>query len=452
MATRRLLILILVGVAALLMVFTLSTGSRGVAVEHEELGNASTVYASDLILPSDAVSCSSATTFTQGFTVYQPIVFKDYRECLRMIRLEADYIMASQYINTADSAHGAINNVYGRPTWVVPSENAMAILGLVVASEVLSDAAYLNRAQLAANYLTRVQNLDGAWYDQYSYTHPVELSKSPRQTAEVMTALHKLGYDHNRYSAMKKGAQYLLDCQNVANKSGKDDGLLGGGKNAQGQYQNWRWTHDNAYAYWALKAAESWAIREGENSLASTYNFSAQRIIEGINIYLYEPNTGVWHIAIDANGNPQWISHPENLPSWIQYAPQLLDLPTHGVNSPIVGEWIHNSFQQSDGSCTGYDWENGERSTRKYPGLSFQAALCWFDVGQYMYANAAVKWAKAKGLWQTNPDANGITGGWIDWVEVEPVAGKKAGEWQRFIDTSFYAIASFNGGYNFRIP
>jgi hypothetical protein len=44
-----------------------------------------------------------------------------------------------------------------------------------------------------------------------------------------------------------------------------------------------------------------------------------------------------------------------------------------------------------------------------------------------------------------------VAGGWIDWVELEPTVGRQADRWQRFIDTSFYAIAAFNGGYDFRV-
>ena len=51
-------------------------------------------------------------------------------------------------------------------------------------------------------------------------------------------ALHRLGYDHNRYAAMKHGAEYLFACQDVANKGGADDGLLGGGKDANGQWRH----------------------------------------------------------------------------------------------------------------------------------------------------------------------------------------------------------------------
>ncbi len=460
MKIRRLSMLVVVIGAALLVMLTLSAGLYGVGESRTELvapNEVSTAHAAGLaLLPKMANSSpASSITFTLAFTAYLPTVCKDYRDCMQLTKLEADYITTCQYISSGAPAQGAINNVFGAPTWVVPSENAMAILGLKMASEILSDTSYMNRAQLAADYLIRIQALDGSWYNQYSYVTPVDLNRSPRQTAEVMMALYKLGYDHNRYSAMTKGAQYLMECQKVSNKGGIDDGLLGGGKNAQGQYQSWRWTHDNAYAYWALRAAASWATEAGDISLASMYALSAQRIITGINIYLYDPSVGVWHMAVDANGNPQWDAcHSANLPGWIQYSPQMLDLPANGANSPRVGEWIHNAFQQGDGSVIGYEAEpnSGECTTRKYPGLSFQAAMSWVDTSHVSYTNSAFEWAQASGLWQTATDTNGIAGGWIDWIEVAPNSGKQADEWQRFIDTSFYAIATCNGGYDFGLP
>ncbi|KAF5432198.1 hypothetical protein C5S39_04145 [Candidatus Methanophagaceae archaeon] len=580
------------------------------------------------------------------------------------IATEADYILSGQYAKHQQHlAYGAINNVYGDPTWVVPCENAMAILGLIVASEVLNNESYLEQAQLSADYLIKTQNTsDGAWYDKYSYRynldenavnwgnytdgeglptwvienvatpsidgnslrcsitggdpysnvhcyrefpsdqnatvfnlslsflfsptttfnnqnsivqalefsmskwhqskryefalqwenveqnvgdgapqwrywnphHPdkwvnlgisdtlegeqwhsftmegeiineqvhyrrftidqqshnlditvppnstsgeddrlsvaiqldgnsredpydvfidqvsleyTDRAKSPRQTAEVMMALYKLGYDHDRYNAMRNGAQYLMACQKVENKRGNDDGLVCGGKDANGQYHDWRWTHDNAYAYWALKAAETWAIIKGDISFASECANSSQRIIEGINTHLYDPATGVWHMAIDETGKSQWEPHLNNLSSWIQYAPQMLDLPVNGVNSAAVGEWIYNTFQQEEGSCIGYYWdkESDELKIRKYPGFGFQAALSWFDTGHAYYAETAILWAENSGLWNTTP------GGWIDWVEIEPDEGREAECWQKFIDTSFYAIACWNGGYDFGV-
>lgn len=132
------------------------------------------------------------------------------------VRLEADYILSCQYLESKSPAYGAINNVFGNPTWIVPGENAIAILGLVAACELTGETLYLQRAQLAAEYLVRVQDAaSGAWYDQYSFAEHVTNAQSLRQTAEVMMALDRLGYDPARYDAMQHAARFLLDNQNT---------------------------------------------------------------------------------------------------------------------------------------------------------------------------------------------------------------------------------------------
>ncbi|UCB56525.1 MAG: right-handed parallel beta-helix repeat-containing protein [Candidatus Omnitrophota bacterium] len=363
-----------------------------------------------------------------------------------LVKTEADYILKCQFMEQADSAYGCINNVYGSPTWIVPRENAMAILGLIMASDILEDTSYLERAQLAADYLISIQQEDdGAWCDQYSYSEVVDWAKSPTQTAEVMIAFYKLGYREDRYDSMKKGAGYLISCQELENKGGNDDGLLGGGKDASGIYRFWRWASDNAYAYQALKAAQKWAMIKGDTDFSEVCDYAAKRIIEGIDEYLYidDPESsdfGVWHGKIDENGIPK----DPGLHEWINYAPQMLDLPCRGVNSEEVGEWIHNTLQKEDGAVV---WNDGAEENRKSPGFSFQASLCWLDIGQESYLNSALTWAKESGLWQTVPDGNGITGSWIDWTE----DGVNADWWLRFIDTSFYSIAAYNGGYDFNV-
>jgi hypothetical protein len=377
------------------------------------------------------------------------------------IRMEADYILACQYTGPGP-AYGAINNVYGPPTYVKPGENGMAILGLDLATQRLDDPVYRARAQDAANYLVRVQQTDGAWCDQYNYENCSPdndgRAKSPRHTAEMMMALHRLGYDPNRYAAMKHGAEYLLACQDPDNKGGNDDGLLGGGKDAHGQWRTWRWTHDNAYAYWALMAAQHWAAIEGDIAFHDQAAASAQRVLQGMNQYLKDPASPVWFIAVDENDIPLKNPHlpclpatDPDYPSWIQYSPQMLEVPLTGLNSPSVGNWIYQNFTPADGSCVGclgYTCDP-DRRLRKYPGFAFQAALSWFDTGHPDYANAAIAWAETSGLWQTTPDPNGITGGFIDWIEIQPVPGLTARVWERYIDTSFYAIASWNNGYDF---
>lgn len=373
-------------------------------------------------------------------------------EILDRVRSEADYILSCQYLGS--SGYGAINNVSGFPTWVVPRENAMAILGLILSADRLNVNLYLERAQIAVDYLVRVQQADGAWCNQYGYDTPGDinnpdnkeaLAKSPTQTAEVMIAFHKLGYKAERYNAMKKGARYLMECQKVSNKYGRDDGLICAGKDDKGEFRRWRWVTDNSYGYQALKAAENWAMIYGEESFAIECAGAAQKIINGLDNYMY--NGTVWYVAIDENGTPQ--DNPDlpqpykYLPHWASYAPQMMDVPAKGVNSAVVGEWIKDSFQQANGSCVGYQYETESLKTRAYPGLSFQAALCWYDLGRNTDAENAKDWAyNISGL-------KYYYGGWIDWVELNPNAGLKADEWMRFIDTSFYAIAALCGGYDF---
>ncbi len=386
------------------------------------------------------------------------------------VRAEADYILACQYDNAGNNADGAINNVTGAPTWVVPRENGLAILGLIKAAELLGDQSYLDEAQRAADYLVRVQDIDnqlnppfnkndGAWYNQYSFDQPHDnIAKSPLATAEVMLAFHKLGFnaaDAARKDAMRHGAEFLLTTQDVANKGGIDDGLLGAGKSAGNVYEKWRWASDNSFGYLALRAAEKWAVLSGETANAERYHAAANQIIVGINSVLHitnplDPNYKLWHYAVDENHNPQ----TEKGRNWINYAPQMLDIPAMGVGDNAVGEWIHTHLQKGDGSVVWADTNNSENPDderkMKSPGYSFQASLSWFDLGQTGYAALAKNWALNSGLWQYPNSCDAAAGGWIDWVNNENGTGAQC--WERFIDTSFYAITTFTGGYDFDIP
>lgn len=368
-----------------------------------------------------------------------------------LVKKEAEYILQCQFMEHNDSAYGALNNIFGKPTWVVPRENALALLGLVYAWGVLKDPLYIERAELAAEYLLKVQSEDGAWYNQYSYVTPGDpnnpqnteaLAKSPTQTAEVMLALNRLGYRPLRYEAMKRAAKYLISCQ----KQGGNGYLLGGGKDADGSYRFWRWASDNAFSYQALKVAQLWALTKRQVGFSKVCAQAAERIIKGINKWLYirdskSADYGVWHRVIDEKNIPVEPNHHD----WINYAPQMLDLAAEGVNNPRVGEWIKRNLQQSDGACV---WDDADFKTRKSPGYSFQAVLCWRDLQQQAYYENALDWAQESGLWQITADGNGAAGGWIDWVEENT---QKANWWERFIDTSFYAITAYSTGYNFQV-
>ncbi|MDD5432832.1 MAG: terpene cyclase/mutase family protein [Candidatus Omnitrophica bacterium] len=356
------------------------------------------------------------------------------------IKLEADYILSCQFNNSSNDAYGAINNVFGNPTWVVPGENAVAIMGLSTASKVLNDPVYVNKANLAADYLVRVQDNDGAWFDQYDYANSVSgAGKSLRHTAEVVMAFDKLGFNAARYDSIKKASQFIIDCQNPINKGGIDDGLVGGGKEADGSYRSWRWTSDNAYAYQALKTAANWAQQSGDHADAANFNNAASRVLDGINNKLAASGNH-WVRVVDSSGN---VVSSEDRSDWISYAPLMLDLPVQGVNPSDAGDWIHNNLQKLDGAVV---WDDASFSERKSPGYSFQAMLVWLDTAQSGYSDVALNWAENSGLWQKVVDSNGVVGGWVDWVE----QGNKPDDWQRFIDTSAYYIMVKNGGYDFK--
>ncbi len=364
---------------------------------------------------------------------------------------EAAYILKCQFTDETSPAFGAINNIYGSPTWVVPRENAMAILGLLLAGDILENETYRQKAELAADYLVKVQDKDGAWFDQYNYDQPGSgsaedreaLAKSPTQTAEVMIAFYKLGFRPERYLSMKKGAGYLMSCQ----RKGGNGYLLGGGKDKDGQYRFWRWASDNSYAYQALKAAEVWALTQNDFRFSRSCSNAARKIIKGINENLYiknpfDPDYGVWYRAVDDKNQP---IDPQSH-DWINYAPQMLNVPCLGANQPRVGKWISKKFQQGDGSCV---WDDYSYSLRQSPGYSFQAVLCWRKLSQPEFYIPALNWALDSGLWVVDPDQNSVPGGWIDWREIK--TKEESNQWERFIDTSFYSIAAYNGGYDFSV-
>lgn len=386
-----------------------------------------------------AVACSGS----EPPPAQSPISSLKDLDTKQLTKLEAEYILSCQYLNPQNSSHGIINNVYGALTWVVPRENGLAILGLVEAARILGSQKYLDRANLAADALIGLQDpRDGAWYDQYDHNQPYKegLSKSPTQTGEVLMALAKLGPRQDRFEAMKNGANFLLACADRVNKKGNDDGLLGGGKDPDGQFRSLRWTSDNSFAYHGLKSASAWASIYQDVEFAQTCEKGAQAILDGVNRVLRDRTEGVWFRAVDGSGRPDQPS----LFEWINYAPQMLNLPADGVGTAAVGEWIHKNLQREDGACV---WDNSRYRNRKSPGFSFQASLAWLSLNQKGYSNSALDWALKSGLWQRETDSNGVKGGWVDWEE----DGNKAPFWQRFIDTSFYAIAVYNGGYNFKI-
>ncbi len=370
-----------------------------------------------------------------------------------LVKIEADYILRCQASDPEDPSYGAINRRAGRPECVVPAENALAILGLLKAEEIYPGNGYAQNAVSTAAYLVRVQDADGAWYNQYHWTEPGDLagseqslSKSPYQTAMVVIGLYNAGFDSERYSAVKKAALYLISCQG----RGGNGLLVGGGKDASGNYSAYRFSSDNAAAYQALKAAETWALTAGEIRNALYYSRAARRILEGIDGILYvadksDPDFGVWRRCVDGSDMPV----EPGFHDWLNYCPQLFDVPARGVNEPVVGDWIYRTLRDGSGAC--FRDDSGGRY-RLSPSASFKASLCWMDTGRAEYMIDALNWALDSGLWLTGPVCDAVAGGWLDWktsgVESSQTSADCA---DRFIESSFYAISAYNGGYDFNV-
>ena len=326
--------------------------------------------------------------------------------------IEFQHILNCQVSDPADPAYGAINDVWGEPTWVVPGEMAVAAL-------VLKAGGYLTQAKAAADYLVKVQNTDGSWCNQYDHLTAVDKNKFTRHTAQVMMLLGTIG---GYSTALSKANTWLASMQDPKVKTGVDDGLVCGGKSSTGGTYTDRWVSDNSFAVRAFKIAG--------NSVA------ANKVVNGINTYLV--NGDHWYQRITSQGRKS-----DGDFGWINWAPAFMNLAGDGVTYPPgLADGIRSRLQVATGTHKGAVYENA-KSTKLMPGIGFQASIAWNALGKSAYSAEHTAWAEnVSGLWVTTVDANGDIGGWIDW---RTTSGQKAEWWQRFIDTSAYYIMTVNG-------
>ena len=213
------------------------------------------------ILTPNGVNPSHAIALLHPvFTVYLPITFKNFRDCSQLARLEADYILACQDTSPTDPAYGAINNVYGAPTWVVPSEVAMATLGLNAASDILNDPRYGVEPNWPLTTSLRCNNLT-ALGTTNTVMHLPSIqslrSRTPAQNRLVKlprSCLRCTSWTTTPTDTMPWKTA-LSTCWTAKIWSTKAVIMMVYWEpaNPQGQFQSWRWMHDNAYAYWALR-------------------------------------------------------------------------------------------------------------------------------------------------------------------------------------------------------
>ncbi|MEK7476813.1 MAG: hypothetical protein AAB152_14420 [Candidatus Coatesbacteria bacterium] len=327
--------------------------------------------------------------------------------------IEFQHLRACQYLSATDPADGAINDLWGGPTWVVPGEMA-------VAGWVLARGGFGAEAAAAASYLARIQNADGSWCNQYSGTVAVDSGRYARHTAQAVFFLAAAG---GHAAAIAAGTAWLAALQDPAVKQGSDDGLVCGGYDGTGAVLTDRWTSDNAFAVLAFDVAGDGARRD--------------RIVAALNALL---RTGDhWVRSIDKNGVTS-----DGTFGWINFAPAFLDLRYRGVAYPSgLASGIRARIQESAGVNAGAVREFAD-GPKYMPGIGFQASLAWASAGDPAAAQAHTAWAETtSGLWQSAADANGDAGGWIDWSYT--AGGGTANWWERFVDTSAYAIMVAKG-------
>lgn len=361
--------------------------------------------------------------------------------------VQADYIISTQYHQSGNNANGALNNIVGEPTQWVPVNNALSILALLETYSSTSNNVYWQAARDAVLNLLRNQDEEGGWADSYNYSSETNPTKSALNTASSIVAISKFGYDPTLYEDIVLAADYLLSLQNIQNKTGNDDGLICKGLASDGNYITDRWVLDNAWAYHAFVAAANWASNQNDIVKSIAYNTAAQNIIQGINSYM--KNGDVWEAIIDANGNPKCNPDVPSqycaFPTWMDYAPQIFDLPVNGLNDISVGEYIEDEFLHGSNGIIGFANSNGQLSSRLYPRHAFYALLSWQDIGSNRNITATLAWTNNTSL------KNSTDGGWIDWFELSPNNGNTPQDSERIIDTSALAIL-FYSGYNFNFP
>lgn len=224
-----------------------------------------------------------------------------------------------------------------------------------------------------------------------------------------LAALHARGF--GSFSGVLKRARSWLIARLNPN------GLLTGGDNPD------FWLSDNAYAVVAWHRLGEFARRDAA--------------VRAINQYYLAGDC--WHHMLRSSD----MSPGQGQFGWVHFAPAMLGLKSFGVKYPdSLAVRMRNALVVGQGPDAGAVLD-AEGSSKRMPGIGFQASLAWRDLGAQKLADSHRLWAESKsGLWQTSPDDNGISGGWVDWKLAD---GTTAPVSQRFIDSSAYYLMVVRG-------
>lgn len=393
-------------------------------------------------------------------------------------------ITEANYILSCQAPSGAINNVFGDPTWVKPRENGTAAVGLMEAYSATNNSAYKDGALKCLDYLKGRQEADGGWSAHYNemINARVDRATTPSEAGSVIMAMYKaksLGWEdpaHQYYESAKAAGAFIIEC---ITQAGGSTGLAGAGKDyntstpttsdERGAYKwsDWCWVSDNSYAYLGLLSLREWAVQNGDYDFARTCNQYLVGIYTGINAYLKNPSNAVWYPVVDSNGN--LVSHSNKVEA-LCYYPQKYDIPVPQYRSENIAQWMVSNLQVTDTSVSvprGYGafiWRDAEGGDGYHPyrrsqGYSMEAWLALVDIPGAVALDARTR---AQAWWESPDNTNGIItvaapvsyqlwdviyGGIRDWYD--PDTETVASPADKFIDTSANCIHVYRGGYDY---
>lgn len=220
------------------------------------------------------------------------------------------------------------------------------------------------------------------------------------------------------------------------------------------------WTIDRSYAVAAFRAFSHWASAVGDTGTATFYNNQANTVAGLLTSaqdtgiwgdyfdYIDGGGHGVYNGGIDQTGfSPYEFSardpgeaYAKKLADWWESGQAYNGTFLTVQSGPYAGG-VHQWVPQS-----GTD-------TKAYPGSALQLADAEWKIARatgnyhdlygaawrhYNFAMSALGSSSGSGCWVNNTSVDGVVGGFVDWVDT--ASGARPVSWQRFVDTSAYAI------------
>ncbi|WP_434384776.1 hypothetical protein [Melittangium boletus] len=264
-------------------------------------------------------------------------------------------------------------------------------------------------------------------------------------TAEVLIAMRKYclyspngdraNYQSQEYALAQQMAQYV-------------DAHLGS------------WTVDRSYAVAAFRAFSHWATAVGDAGTA-TYYANRANTLAGWLVAAQDPGAwGNYFAYLDGGGKGVYNGGVDQT-GFAPYEFSARD-PGEAYAKKLADWWETGTAYNNEplsiasGRYAGgvHQWTPAVgRDTKVYPGSALQLADAEWKIARatgnyhdlyaaawkhYNFALSALGAGTGSGCWVNNGSVDGVVGGFVDWVDT--ANGARPAAWQRFVDTSAYAI------------